>query len=203
MSLPPPGPDRARARFWNTASFTAPIAVLAAALLGVSLAGGYDHFQWVGRTVTPLEAFGVLGPMLLPVAAYFFARQKYQQAMAEVSRSWPVVRGTVQTSEVLDRQTRSGRLYRLALTYAYEIAGVRYTSDGLAFAPDYWGDVAEVRKLALKYPAGTSVDVHYDPQDPSFAVLETTAEYAGQRTAAIWVLVIVPLIASLVVFLRQ
>jgi hypothetical protein len=203
MSLPPPGPDLARARFWDTASFAGPVATFAAVLLGVALAGGYDHFQWVGRTVTPLEAFGILGPMLLPVAAFFFARQKYRQAMAEVSRSWPVARGTVQTSEVLDRQTRTGHMYKLALSYTYEIAGVRYTGDGLAFAPDYWSDLAEVRKLALKYPAGTSIDVHYDPLDPSFAVLETTAEYAGQTTLVIGLMVVAPVVASLVAYLRQ
>ena len=96
MSLSPPSPASSRASFWQTATYAGPPAIFVGVIVLVAVLGGYQNFQWVGKEVTPLEAFGILGPMLLPMAFFFHARQKHDTAMAEVSTTWPVAPGEVQ-----------------------------------------------------------------------------------------------------------
>ncbi len=62
-----------------------------------------------------------------------------------------------------------------------------------------WGDGALLEALANKYPPGARVTVHYDPSDPTTAVLETSDALARRMDYRFWPLVIGPLVASVVV----
>ena len=47
------------------------------------LLGGFGPgFQFVDREVSPVEAFGILGTMLLPIAAWAYATMRLEQALA-------------------------------------------------------------------------------------------------------------------------
>jgi hypothetical protein len=56
-----------------------------------------------------------------------------------------------------------------------------------------------VERLADRYPVGAQVTVHYDPADPSDAVLETSDEMARQNAWQIWVLLGAPIVISALV----
>ena len=80
-----------------------PVAACVLPLLVIGLSGGFDDFQWIGKTATSIEALGILGAMGFPLGTFLYARRKWNQARARLSRTWPTVPGKVQSSEI-DRQ---------------------------------------------------------------------------------------------------
>jgi hypothetical protein len=92
------------------------------------------------------------------------------------------VSSTVQTRGVV---TRSGiardiesadvgpNLYTLDLEYTYEVGGTTYTGHGRQHTEGRTSDLRAAEALAARYPVGGEVVVHYDPDDPAKAVLET------------------------------
>ncbi len=141
--------------------------------------------------------------MLFPAAAYFFADIKRNEAMALLSQRWHTTPGRVQSSEVVDRHARYFGLFRLAVSYTYDVAGRRYQGDTVAFAPKFWNDGDVVRTLAQKYRVGSTAEVHYDPDKPGLAVLETSDLFAAQRASTMWGLLIVPFMAPALLLLRD
>jgi len=102
-------------------------------------------------------------------------------SVAETAR-WPTTSGTVVTSNIaaedigtnVGRWTNS-RMYasRLHLTYVFDASGHQYTgSRWNALAPS---SNQATHAMLRKYAPGTGVTVHYDPRDPSAAVLDTSA----------------------------
>ncbi|MDH4156936.1 MAG: DUF3592 domain-containing protein [candidate division Zixibacteria bacterium] len=79
-------------------------------------------------------------------------------------RNWPSVDGVVTASFVGD-----GRLYRPEVQYRYRVAGVTYVGHSNLNAPGFGGKTRR-REVAVKsiaeYPAGSSVRIHYNPQQP-------------------------------------
>ncbi|HTD59314.1 MAG TPA: DUF3592 domain-containing protein [Gemmatimonadaceae bacterium] len=101
-------------------------------------------------------------------------------SIAETAR-WPTTPGTIVASSIapedigtLINRWRSARIYtnRLHLTYAFEVGGRPYTGTRWsALSPS--GNQA-THAMLRKYAPGTGVTVHYDPRDPSAAVLDTS-----------------------------
>lgn len=99
------------------------------------------------------------------------------------SQSWPKVSGRILSSGVRvlsgagGGQEGGGVPSVLAgpdLSYEYEVEGQRYTGSVVSFAgtrPTFGG----ANEIAELYPAGASVTVWYDPEDPECAVLEPGA----------------------------
>jgi hypothetical protein len=94
-------------------------------------------------------------------------------------------------------------LYSLAVRYGYQFGGRNYEGETLAFAPRWFSDEARVEQLALKYPANAAVEVRVDPAAPENAVLETSEDLAHQADWRIWLCLTAPLIAFVVVGLRN
>jgi hypothetical protein len=79
----------------------------------------------------------------------------------------------------------SGHGYKLNLLYTYEVEGKSYESIILyAGMPTHFDSRSRAEDFLKKYPAGKKVDVFYDPEDPSYACLETTKGYS--RKLLIW-----------------
>jgi hypothetical protein len=130
----------------------------------------------VGRWIVALLlALGLLG------AGYYVGWEWGWPALREAQRSedWPKTLGWVERSRVVSFAPTGGRVEpRLELAYSYVVDGTAYTGHrvrlplplelGLGFAET-------PQQLSARYPAGLEVDVHYDPQDPSQAVLEPGA----------------------------
>jgi hypothetical protein len=107
---------------------------------------------------------------------YFAFRQKSKAKLA--GETWPTVPGKVMDSRVAShtsfRNGRQSTQIAAVVKYEYQVMGQAYESDTLGFGNTGSGRKNATAKVA-EYPAGSSVTVHYDPADPSKAVLETKA----------------------------
>lgn len=91
-------------------------------------------------------------------------------------RNWPRVKGTIQTRGVTVDHTSHGdndggnRSIPFA-TYTYSVEGKEYHGKRISFG-DHGGSVEYARKAVAGYEPGMSVEVFYDPMDPSQVVLD-------------------------------
>ncbi len=107
---------------------------------------------------------------------YFAFRQRSKAKQA--GETWLTTPGKVTDSRVASHTSfRNGRQttqINAQVKYEYQVMGQTYESDKLGF-----GNAGSGRKNAnakvAEYPVGSAVTVHYDPADPSKAVLETKA----------------------------
>ena len=120
--------------------------------------------------------FGGFG---LIVAAILVASLREAAAM----KRWPVAKGRVLSSRVEEyvdivgsRGSRSRariKLYRPIVTYEYTIDGRRFQSNRITQSPA-WNrgapDFAE--QIVQRYPAGSVIDVRYNPKRPADSVLK-------------------------------
>jgi hypothetical protein len=137
-------------------------------------------FEVIGAVV-----FGAIGTGILTWTAINFV-------YALLSRSWPKAIGAVIASDLRrSRDSEGGYLYRAEVSYRYSVDGQEFVATRSRF-----GDRLEVSwsaaaaNLVRRYPVGTAVHVHYDPTDPSEAVLEPGINgllFAGAGTGALFV----------------
>ena len=64
------------------------------------------------------------------------------------------------------------------------------------FGPPRVTDQDLIEGLVEKYPAGTDVTVHYNPDAPEIAVLETSDEMAWANAWQVWFRFGVPIVVS-------
>ena len=105
--------------------------------------------------------------------------------------------GVVQESKVKSKLTQYGTLYRLALSYRYEVGRDGYDGDMAEFGPSWVREKELIEGFAEKYPAGAKVTVHYDPSDPKTSVLEVSDEMARKNSWRIWIFVAAPFVLSI------
>jgi len=89
------------------------------------------------------------------------------------SARWPVVEGVVVDSGLAFTPARRGPLYMPSVRYQYRVGNREFTGSQLDFhTKDRWHSRQYAERKLGQYPAGKVVRVSYDPDDPSFAVLE-------------------------------
>jgi hypothetical protein len=117
----------------------------------------------------------------------------FQRAAAR-TRAWPTVAGRIASSGIHEfhqseqngNSSRWRTYYRPEVTYTYDFAGVRYTGDKVNVAGMVSASTdALASRTAAKYPVGTAVDVHYNPDNPADSVLEP-------RVAILWLFWLMP-----------
>jgi hypothetical protein len=98
-----------------------------------------------------------------------------------VSRRWPTASGRILSSEVSSSVTVGGGeggpqqpVSDPVVSYEYEVQGQRYTASRVSFQGT-WPTLDVAIEVVVRYPAGTSVTVWYDSEDPESAVLEPGA----------------------------
>jgi len=95
---------------------------------------------------------------------------------AWASRDWPSAAGTVESAEVdaWHQSTRAARgdRFQPIIRYAYEVEGTRYTGDRRRFGEKPMHERAKARAVTRRYPAGSEIQVYYEPSDPANAVPE-------------------------------
>lgn len=98
-----------------------------------------------------------------------FGRMLYAQHQAE---RLPTTMGTVITSEVTKVVDREGRTnYSAQIVFEYQIEGLTYTSD--RYRHIKWSSPSShAHSITNRYPIGSEVAVHYNPTEPSYAILE-------------------------------
>ena len=125
----------------------------------------------------------MVGPIVLicglvVLGIWYWIRQK-----AKAITTWPSVRGRIVSSALertkdLDNQWEE----KAHVVYDYVVGGAALRASRIALGGS--GRRGE-RAAVARYKAGSEVDVYYDPQKPSSAVLER------QLAPTAWVLVVV------------
>ena len=116
------------------------------------------------------------------------------QRNAARQRSWPTVSARIEKSGVHEFQELERRdngpdrwrtAYRAEIVYGYDIAGVHYTGDTAAGGTRVSSNLETIaRKRAEKYPVGTAVDVHYNPENPAESVIKP----GGRALLLLWLI---------------
>ena len=98
-----------RSDFWQASILLGPILCLLLVPAAGSALGAFDDFEWVGKKVSPLQAFILMGAMCFPVAAGFLASIGRNEALAQISQDWPTTRGLPESIVSERRATLGGR----------------------------------------------------------------------------------------------
>jgi len=123
--------------------------------------------------------FGLASAIIMSVGVFFVAMGCLEAWRGRASVSWPTVAGEVLDARVVESRRRSGTgrggsssaTESIPLVrYAYEVNGERHESQRVDFKTRAGGRAAALEELGDLAP-GATVTVHYDPNDPSLAVL--------------------------------
>lgn len=123
--------------------------------------------------------FSVASAIIMSIGAFFLFMGLLEAWRGHASRWWPTVQGTMLESRVIESTRRTGGLRRGGgsttewtprVRYEYEVEGVRHESERVDFMTRAGGRSAAEQELR-GLEAGAPVTVHYDPADPSRAVL--------------------------------
>jgi hypothetical protein len=163
--------------------FAVTFAAIAAILVAHALAG---HVLYTAKGV-PVFAFGLpLACLAVAAASVVSFFRDHQRARA--SATWPNAPGRITRSAVVEETIeerpdederehsaapRRVRRYHVDLRYAYHVGGrdLTGTAVGSSWTPVF-GRRADADDAAARYREGQLVTVHYDPADPSAAVIE-------------------------------
>ena len=116
--------------------------------------------------------------LLVMVIGLFLACWMGPRALVEArgTADWPSTAGVVESCEVLP-PTKTGGSWRVAVFYSFQLGEARYRSNRW----DIHGEQrvssrAAAEQAAARFSVGAPVEVLYDPEDPSAAVLSTGGE---------------------------
>lgn len=138
--------------------------------------------------LNPLWADAILvgfGLLVYVVGALLCLAQRRQRAAAEKSKSWPVVDGTITASAVEPLQAKRRTTASAVVRYSYRVAGKDYQSSRILGRPNERSPQAMTALIAA-YPPGRKVKVHYDPKNPSTAVLGPGLTSGGVSTLFVY-----------------
>jgi hypothetical protein len=134
--------------------------------------------------------FGLLGLIFLIIA--LVSRKK-----AQTSQSWPTTPGTVLSSSIeehteFDSENQSNSInFQPVVQYRYKVMGQEYIGSKIAFGANRF-DHARAQSISSRYVPNAAVTVHYNPQNPQDAILETQA--AGSKVF-LWIGIVFLVIA--------
>jgi hypothetical protein len=124
----------------------------------------------------------------------FLRRGIDRRKLAARSLQWPVTDGQIQSAAVKEEMRHDAegarvKIYIPQARYSYAVAGHHH--EGTVIRPGIeqfgYGSAAVAQAQIEAYKIGTSVPVHYDPDDPSIAMLQTseTGSISGRRHAVL------------------
>jgi hypothetical protein len=125
------------------------------------------------KTLSQVWPFGVL----LLLGAFLVFTGVRQRMQAQASASWPSVQGKALSAEVkteshTDTRTHQRRTsFRPAVAYEYQVDGVRYQGGRVAFGDVSSSNSSEAQRILSQVVQADSVQVFYNPQAPTEAVL--------------------------------
>jgi|AMWB02.1.fsa_nt_gi hypothetical protein len=126
----------------------------------------------------------ILGILCIVAGALIILFGLLQARKASTAKArWAEAHGQILESHLQSQRSRSSSgisstTYSPEVTYEYEVDGQTYTGNRLGFGSGSFSEKKAKAKIA-PYPAGAAVTVHYDPAEPSNAVLETVATNKG------------------------
>jgi Protein of unknown function (DUF3592) len=124
-------------------------------------------------TILILSLVLILSGLLLSLICIAFIRMDLQ------SRRWPTVEGKITASRTEREATGYDSNHHMShawvpeIRYGYEVGGMQFQGKriGNSIYSSSWRGGAQ--RVAHRFPSGKAVSVHYNPADPSQAVLVT------------------------------
>jgi hypothetical protein len=136
-----------------------------------------------------MDNFNIYLFIAVLIGGLFFIGMAINQYMKakKAEKTWLTAPGVVLTSELKVNRSRNSRgqtttSYIPQVSYQYQVKDQTYNGNRLGFGSTGYGQGKANKKIAL-YPQGAQVTVHYNPADPSKAVLETKAANFGMYLA--------------------
>lgn len=128
---------------------------------------------------SPIVRFGMsLGGCLLIVASIvsgFFLMRIFLEAQA--SASWPIIAGTVTNAEVVEMRAAFKSRYETRVRYTYRVNDRDYGGKRIRASDGEYDNAAAATRALEGLAAGQEIRVHYDPKDPSRALLRAGAAF--------------------------
>ena len=113
-----------------------------------------------------LELFILIGAIAICCGAWTLLRSLRCE-------HWPTTEGVIESAEMGTHSgSDDGDTYSANITYNYHVADIRYEGTRLAFGA-MSASSEYARGILARYPVGKKVPVHYAPNNPELAVLET------------------------------
>ena len=121
----------------------------------------------------------IVGFVLLFIGVIFLVIGLVAAKRAKTAQSWPVIPGSVLNSTVVEHESTdsegsSSVSYEPKVEYQYNVMGQTYNAKRIAFGANRF-DYRKAAEIAARYPVGTQVNVHYNPDKVQDATLETSA----------------------------
>jgi hypothetical protein len=126
------------------------------------------------KAFLPGVAFFTLGGVMV-LALLWAARRQVAEASGWQQTAGRIVSSTVEHYRQRVGGARTGSLatfYEAVVEYDYSVSGHDYHSTRVSFGGKSAGSQQMAEAAAARYPEGSQVMVHYDPKNPSEAVLE-------------------------------
>ncbi len=94
--------------------------------------------------------------------------------LAKASNGWPNTQGAISASEMeYHRDSDGGGTYHARILYDYEVFGVLYSNDRIAYGDYGSSNPSHARSIVNRYSKQLPVTVYYQPEHPQESVLET------------------------------
>lgn len=99
---------------------------------------------------------------------------------AKAAQAWPTMPGVILSSHVdihtsTDSEGSSSTSYKPVVAYQYTVMGLEYTGDRIGYGANTFSR-RKSDEIIARYPVGQPVMVHYNPDKPQDAALETEAQ---------------------------
>lgn len=124
--------------------------------------------------------FAAVGLIFLIIGYYFIMQARRDWLLYIQSQAWSSAAGQVNKSQVVSIGL-THRTHEVAITYRYEVGGRQYNGKRLCFGAEkaiYWTP-QQAEKVIARYPKDSRVTIHYEPGNPSNAVLERKYDRSG------------------------
>jgi len=97
-------------------------------------------------------------------------------AKARQSLSWPSIEGEISHSAVLYQTNTTDRTaaptWKADIAYRYKVGGRNYSSSRISILDFASSSTSRAENIVSRYPDKSTVQVYYNPTDPSDSVLE-------------------------------
>ena len=153
----------------------------------------------------------LLSLLMVPIGVILIVWGWLQFTLAEESRGWPEIQGTIVESGIRSDYGERGdaevESKRAVVVYEFELEGILHRSNRVAWSDAPMGDIERTERYLADYPVGREVTVRYQPGHADNAVLRpgaTGGMYAAMAAgAALLILALVAFVLSLLAFRQR
>jgi hypothetical protein len=141
---------------------------------------GCSHHFFSGRQTmaesSSSKGLGILTLAMLVAGVVLMSFGGVEFKRALDSKSWPSTAGTITNSYLQkNREKKKNRwvtTYFPRVEYRYTVADKTFSAGRIAFGGTSGSNQIKAHNVIAKYPPGKAVQVYYNPDDPTVAVLE-------------------------------